>query len=327
MKPINLNQLNSILILSIISCLLFIFKSILVPIYFVYFTYNLNYIDLKFIYFAKNLLLISLIYGLFKKKTYIYIIFLILCLLIAIINFQYYNNLLLFQIDSILLIFILTGAFASFKINKIKETLKSSQQKTNLEMLPFYDSKIISEFESKQSNSVEINLENKKRTLLKSKKINFLVLVYSFVFSYVFLNFILRLYAYNNLNKYNKDTSIKFLNISENIVIIIAIFLLLLFISYFIFNALYKKIKINELFFIPFNSGINRIIFLILIVLSTYNEIIHFSLDNSYISCYDWDNIFLFNSNLNGLFIFISLQIIYLVFLWIYFGFKNSKFK
>jgi len=193
------------------------------------------------------------------------------------------------------------------------------------------EDKIVSE---KPINTIgENNYSKIKKQKLIAPNINFKFLIISFVFTFISSNYILRCYVMRNFNSYEGIDLID--SLPFYLIFIIGFTLII----YNIIRLAFKKNILREKYYFPLNRGINRILFVVFIIISSFNEVLYLFRNDFEIRGHDFFDLLKIhissyrdnfdrgqvNYNFNGLTIFLFFILCYLIFLWIYNGFKESK--
>jgi hypothetical protein len=109
----------------------------------------------------------------------------------------------------------------------------------------------------------------------------------------------------------------------------IAFLALLSAVTFLVINEVYKKMIQKGKFYFPLNKGLNRLLLVVATILGSYNEIICSINQQFEIRKNTWISFFRFNdkdySYYSGVFLFILLFCAYLIFVWIYRGFKEKN--
>ncbi len=163
----------------------------------------------------------------------------------------------------------------------------------------------------------------KRNNLIK----NILILIVSFDISFLLLNYYIRYYI--------SKSWYAFPYFSYAISLIFLVFIL-----FVVNNYIYSYIKIHRNYFFIKNSGIQRLFLIVFLTTSSYYELLIFIRNDFLIKSYQWKNIIEFyndnpnyiyqriesiaNTYYSGLFILFTQIVFYLLFLWIYNGFKKK---
>lgn len=155
---------------------------------------------------------------------------------------------------------------------------------------------------------------------------NWSIILISIVLSFFLLNSALRYYCfYNYINNPHNSYDL----ILDNYLFRTFILSLLSILSFQIINRIYTKLKLNKTLYFPLNKGLNRLLMVFWIISSCYNEIIVSINNNFRINNTEWNGLTQFKNNgstfYSGIFLFILLFCAYLIFVWIYRGFKEKR--
>jgi len=179
--------------------------------------------------------------------------------------------------------------------------------------------------------------QNKKNTISskvkKTTEENWALTFISIILSFCIQNSLLRFYRYYHYYFFDRDFS-DYYNRSYNMILDdyslrIAFLALLSVVTFLVINEVYKKMIQKGKFYFPLNKGLNRLLLVVATILGSYNEIICSINQQFEIRKNTWISFFRFNdkeySYYSGVFLFILLFCAYLIFVWIYRGFKEKK--
>lgn len=184
----------------------------------------------------------------------------------------------------------------------------------------------------KENNTISSKI---KKTTEESWALTFI----SILLSFCILNSLLRFYRYYNYyvpknasyggyggydNYYDSND-----NVLENYFLRITFLALLSVMIFLIINKVYKKMIQKDMYYFPSNKGVNRLLAVVATTIGSYNEIIY-SINHQFeIRENDWISFFQFNYNgssyYSGIFLYIMLFFAYMIFIWIYRGFKEKE--
>ena len=160
---------------------------------------------------------------------------------------------------------------------------------------------------------------------------NYIIGVVSFVLAINLLNYIFRWYVYF----YSLVDQVTESNHSINLLDKLSYYLVVIFVLSAIFSVffafIYSKLKLKENLFFPFNTGINRLLIVVFILLSIYNEVFFLIETKFYFWTGNYCNILKFygsntdESSFSGLVIMLFLIIAYSVLVWVYNGFGKKS--
>ena len=179
--------------------------------------------------------------------------------------------------------------------------------------------------------------QNKKNTISskvkKTTEENWALTFISIILSFCIQNSLLRFYRYYHYYFFDRDFS-DYYNRSYNMILDdyslrIAFLALLSVVTFLVINEVYKKMIQKGKFYFPLNKGLNRLLLVVATILGSYNEI-SCSINQQFeIRKNTWISFFQFNYNeyayYSGVFLFILLFCAYLIFVWIYRGFKEKN--
>jgi len=179
--------------------------------------------------------------------------------------------------------------------------------------------------------------QNKKNTISskvkKTTEENWALTFISIILSFCIQNSLLRFYRYYHYYFFDRDFS-DYYNRSYNMILDdyslrIAFLALLSVVTFLVINEVYKKMIQKGKFYFPLNKGLNRLLLVVATILGSYNEIICSINQQFEIRKNTWISFFRFNdkeySYYSGVFLFILLFCAYLIFVWIYRGFKEKN--
>lgn len=185
---------------------------------------------------------------------------------------------------------------------------------------------------------LNVHYEQNKKTTISSKvkkttEENWALTFISFILSFCIQNSLLRFYRYYHYYFFDRDFS-DYYNRSYNMILDdyslrIAFLALLSVVTFLVINEVYKKMIQKGKFYFPLNKGLNRLLLVVATILGSYNEIICSINQQFEIRKNTWISFFRFNdkeySYYSGVFLFILLFCAYLIFVWIYRGFKEKN--
>lgn len=185
---------------------------------------------------------------------------------------------------------------------------------------------------------LNVHYEQNKKTTISSKvkkttEENWVLTFISIILSFCIQNSLLRFYRYYHYYFFDRDFS-DYYNRSYNMILDdyslrIAFLALLSVVTFLVINEVYKKMIQKGKFYFPLNKGLNRLLLVVATILGSYNEI-SCSINQQFeIRKNTWISFFRFNdkeySYYSGVFLFILLFCAYLIFVWIYRGFKEKN--
>lgn len=184
---------------------------------------------------------------------------------------------------------------------------------------------------------LNVHYEQNKKTTISSKvkkttEENWALTFISIILSFCIQNSLLRFYRYYHYHVFDQDFSESnrsYNMILDNYLHRIAFLALLSVVTFLVINEVYKKLIQKGKFYFPLNKGLNRLLLVVATILGSYNEIICSINQQFEIRKNTWISFFRFNdkeySYYSGVFLFILLFCAYLIFVWIYRGFKEKN--